>query len=353
MPRAIADFERAVAADPRYALAHAGLASAQLALYESTRSDIEPDAALLARAVGHARHAVALDDSLAEAHATLALVLVSDWKSAEASVAARRAVSIEPANWRHLFRLGHATWGSERLQAASRMLASFPDFGFAHFQTAMVHVARGHLTQAETVLRQGAAVQDRQIGRGGRYPALGLHWLLGLVRLALGDIDEALAEFDREEALAEPHRLYGREYGMSARYGRAMALVAAHRESEAIESFRGALELYPDHAQAHLGIALALERGGSAPAAERSLGHAERALSTLTRTRPLEAGVVRAEWLAARGQLQQAAAALETLVSGAPPGFACWILPVEPLLSEILSSEIFAGVRTRLAARAG
>jgi len=33
---------------------------------------------------------------------------------------------------------------------------------------AMVHVARGHLAEAETILRQGAAVQDRQIGRGGR-----------------------------------------------------------------------------------------------------------------------------------------------------------------------------------------
>jgi DNA-binding winged helix-turn-helix (wHTH) protein len=37
MSQAIVDFERAVATDPRYALAHAGLASAELALYETTR----------------------------------------------------------------------------------------------------------------------------------------------------------------------------------------------------------------------------------------------------------------------------------------------------------------------------
>ena len=37
------------------------------------------------------------------------------------------------------------------------------------------------------MLQHGTAVQDRQIARGERYPALGLHWLLGLVRLAQDD----------------------------------------------------------------------------------------------------------------------------------------------------------------------
>ncbi len=210
--QAIAAFERAVAADPRYALAYTGLASAELAHYETTRSDNEPAHGVLQRAMDHARHAVQLEDTLAEAHATLALVLVSAAQPRDAGAAAHRAVAVEPSNWRHLFRLGHASWGDERLRAARQTLALYPDFAFAHFQTAMVHVARGRVRDAEAVLRQGAAVQDRQIGRGGRYPALGLHWLLGLVRLAQDDIEEAIAEFDREGRLAEPHRLYGREF---------------------------------------------------------------------------------------------------------------------------------------------
>jgi hypothetical protein len=73
------------------------------------------------------------------------------------------------------------------MRAASNMLALYPDFSYAHFQMAMVHVARGHLADAETVLRQGAAVQDRQLGRGGWYPALGLHRMLGLLGLAQHD----------------------------------------------------------------------------------------------------------------------------------------------------------------------
>ena len=112
-----------------------------------------------------------LDDSLDEAHGTLALILVSAKDTVTAIREARRAVALEPGNWRHLFRLGHASWGDERLRAGAATLALYPDFAFAYFQSAMVHAARGHLTEAERVLRHGAAIQDRQIGRGERYPA--------------------------------------------------------------------------------------------------------------------------------------------------------------------------------------
>ena len=351
LPRAIADFERAVSIDPRYALAFAGLASAELALYETTRSDNKPRADLLASAVGHARHAVELDQSLAEAHATLALVLVSTAETVEAATNARRAVSIEPSNWRHLFRLGHATWGEERLRAGASMLAIYPDFAFTYFQMAMVHVARGHLRDAETVLRQGAAVQDRQIGRGGRFPALGLHWLLGLVRLTLEDVDEALVEFDREASLAEPHRLYGREYAMYAQQARGAALLAAKRHKEARDAFQRALDLYPDHAQSHIGLALASGRT-DLPEKSHAFAPAERALDVLISARPLEASLVRASLEAARGSLSEAVSTLDRLLVDAPPGFAGWSLPVEPLLAQLHSQAGFKGVLSRLAARA-
>jgi tetratricopeptide (TPR) repeat protein len=341
-----------VTIDPRYALAHAGLASAELALYETTRSDNEPAGQLLERAVDHARHAVRLDDSLAEAHATLALVLVSAWQTGEAAAAARRAVSIEPSNWRHLFRLGHATWGDQRLRAASNMLALYPDFAFAHFQIGMVHVARGHLTEAETVLRQGAAVQDRQIGRGGRYPALGLHWMLGLVRLALDDVDEALVEFGRESRLAEPHRLYGREYAMNALCGRGAAQLRAKRAEDAVESFRQALDLYPNHAPSHLGLAEALRGTGSVAGAAVASGRAQSSLPVLERTQAIEAARVRAMVLASQGRLAEAVETLAMLVESAPPGFACWTLPVEPFLTQLSGSKGFATVLERLAERA-
>ena len=343
LPGAIADFERAVAIDPRYALAWTGLATAEFASYESTRSENEPAQALLTSAIAHARQAVALDDTLAEAHGSLALILVSAWNTEEAIRAARRAVALEPANWRHLFRLGHATWGEERLRAGAATLALYPDFAFAYFQSAMVHVARGHLIDAERVLRHGAAIQDRQIGRGERYPALGLHWLLGLVRLAQDDIEEAVREFERERELAQPHRLYGREYAMHASLGRGAALLRADRRHDAIASFRDALVLYPDHPLGHLGLALAGDQG---------FDRVEAPLTILDRAKPIEAAVIRAQVLTARKDAPAAADLLAATIAHAPPGFAGWSVPVEPFLPQVTDKDVFRPILSLLADRA-
>ena len=166
-----------------------------------SRARNQPDGALLARAIDHVRRAIELERDLAEAHATLAFLLVSAGRSVEALAAARRAVALEPGYWGNQFRLAHAAWGDERLQALGRAMELYPDFPFAHFEAAMVHIARGMLDRAESTLREGTIVQDRQAHLKQRYPAKGLHWLLGLVRLARGDAAEALLEFDREIAL--------------------------------------------------------------------------------------------------------------------------------------------------------
>jgi tetratricopeptide (TPR) repeat protein len=352
IPHAIANFERAISVDPRYALAYTGLASAQLAAYEETRSENAPAQDLLKTAIGHARRAVTLDDTLAEAHATLAFVLVSAWNTREAVQSARRAVALEPANWRHFFRLGHAAWGDERLQAAANTLALYHDFAFAHFQTAMVHVARGQLREAETVLRQGAAVQDRQIGRGDRYPALGLHWLLGLVRLAQGDEEEALRELDRERQFAEPHRLYGREYQMNCFYGRGACLLRVGRIEDAARCFEQALVLYPDHAQSTLALSVALRAMGSQDVAEATMRKARSILDALATARPIEAAIVHSHVLAVEGRNQEACAVLCRALDDAPPGFAAWNVPIEPFLLQLAGTEAFTAALGRLSERA-
>ena len=343
LPAAIAEFDRAVAIDPRYALAHTGLASAQLAWYESTRSDNHPAMERLADAEVHARRAIELDDRLAEAHGSLAMILVGRWNTAEAIRAARRAVALEPDNWRHLFRLGHASWGDERLRAGAATLALYPDFAFSYFQTAMVHVARGHLAEAERVLQHGTAVQDRQIARGERYPALGLHWLLGLVRLAQDDVEEALAEFDRECELAEPHRLYGREYSMYARLGRGSALVRGLRPAEAAAAFADALSLYPAHPLALIGAAVT---GGG------GFDRVATAIAEMAPAKPVQAGIASGALLAVQGDAEGAAAAFDRVLAEAPPGFAGWQLPVLPLLREVAETAPIRAVLGRLAARA-
>jgi DNA-binding winged helix-turn-helix (wHTH) protein/Flp pilus assembly protein TadD len=343
LPDAIADFERAVAIDPGYALAYTGLASAELASYESTRSGNHPAREQLLRAREHAQRAIALDDRLAEAYGSLAMILVGLWDTADANRAARKAVALEPDNWRHLFRLGHASWGEERLRAGAATLALYPDFAFSYFQIAMVHVARGHLRDAERVLQHGTAVQDRQIARGERYPALGLHWLLGLVRLAQDDCAEAIDEFDRERSLALPHRLYGREYSMHAWLGRGAALIRSGRQTDAAGAFREARNLYPHHPLALVGAAMA---------ADGSFEEAEAAIIDMTPSKPVQAGIASGAWRAVQGDAEGAAAALDGMLAAAPPGFAGWQLPVLPFLRQVAGTPAITAVLARLADRA-
>ena len=343
LPGAIADFDRAIAIDAKYALAYTGLASAELAWYESTRSENHPARDRLLDAERQARRAIALDDRLAEAYGSLAMILVGLWDTAGAIPAARRAVALEPDNWRHLFRLGHATWGDERLRAGAATLALYPDFAFSYFQTAMVHVARGHLAEAERVLQHGTAVQDRQIARGERYPALGLHWLLGLVRLAQDDVDESLEEFARERALALPHRLYGREYAMYSLLGTGSALFRAGRRDEAAGAFGEALALYPQHPLALIGAAIST--GGS-------LAAADTAVADMASDKPIQAGIARAAGRAVQGDADGAAAALDSVLASAPPGFAAWQIPVLPFFREVAETPPIRAVLGRLADRA-
>jgi DNA-binding winged helix-turn-helix (wHTH) protein len=349
---AITDFARAIALDPRHAAAYAALAVAEGAVYEDSRYSPDPDDSALARAIAHARRAIELDESLAEAHATLAMLLVSTWQTPEAVASARRAVALESWQWRHYFRLCYAGWGDVRLEAAARALALYPAFAFAHFQMAMVYVARGQLAQADTVLLHGVAVQDQQIERRQRFPALGLHWLRGLVLLAQQDPAQALAEFDRELTLADVHRLYGREYQMAALLGRASALIRVGRVPEALRACDEALALYPTWPACHLHQVEALTAAGEKTRTEQALAAAESVVTALEKRRPIEGMVARAQLLAARGQPDDGAAVLLRLVREAPPGFAGWAAPVDPLLAPLRAASEMSRVLHLVAERA-
>jgi hypothetical protein len=195
---AVVQFARAVELDPTFAGGYVGLATAKFWKYESTRSGFQPDTGLLAAAVRDARQAVALAPAFAEAHATLSYLLTASGRFDEAHAAARRAVALQPEWWAHHFRLGHATWGASRLRALGQCLELYPEFAFAHYEMAMVHVARQAFDVAGNVLREGMAIQERVGTQERRFPANGLHWMLGAIALRQGDTAVAVAECDRE-----------------------------------------------------------------------------------------------------------------------------------------------------------
>jgi DNA-binding winged helix-turn-helix (wHTH) protein/tetratricopeptide (TPR) repeat protein len=351
VPAAIGGFERAIALDPRYAAAYVGLANARFWQYETSRARNQPDAGLLARAIDDVRRAIELDKGFAEAHATLGFLLVGAGRTREALAVARRAVQIEPQYWAHQFRLGHAAWGEERLRALARARELYPDFPFAHFEAAMVHIARGALDRAEQILREGAVVQDRQAGQRQRYPARGLHWLLGLTRLARGDRAEALAEFDREIA-GGAGQLYAAEFTMNSYDGRGFVFLQNGQPGDAAGMFRRALERYPGHARSRLGLAAALKQMGL-DAAEAEFTRARTAIEELRRGgRGSEATLAEAFEHAVLGRDEDAVASLHRLLDEAEQPFAGWTVPIEPFFAPLADRDGFRDVIRRLADRA-
>ena len=352
VPAAIDDFERAIGLDPRYAAAHVGLANARFWQYQASRPKNQPEASLLARAIDHVRKAIEIERDLAEAHATLSFLLMSAGRAAEALVSARRAVGLEPRYWGNQFRLAHAAWGEERLQALARTIDLYQDFPFVHFEMAMVHIARGHLDRAEPVLREGTVVQDRQADRRQRFPAKGLHWLLGLVRLACGDEVEAQQEFALELASGQS-QLYAREFAMNAHDGAGFASMKSGDHAGAIEQFTKALALFPAHARSLIGLGTARAAGGDAAGAESSFAAAITAIDDLRRGgRNSEAALAEAMLRAVRGDVAAAIASLTTLLERPDLPFSGWTIPIEPLLAPVRQHADYEGVRAKLAERA-
>jgi serine/threonine protein kinase/tetratricopeptide (TPR) repeat protein len=113
MPKAIASLQRAIALDPDYALAHAGLADS----YNWTSIlGVLPAQECRREAGAAARRALELDDSLGEPHAALAFLSAfaeSDWMNGERQL--KRALELNPS-----YALAHE-WYSTLLMGTGRL----------------------------------------------------------------------------------------------------------------------------------------------------------------------------------------------------------------------------------------
>jgi TolB-like protein/Tfp pilus assembly protein PilF len=126
--RAIGYFERAIALDPQYALAYAGLADAY---NQASFFNASPPGDVMPRARAAASRALEIDEHLADAHISLAYVSFTyDWDWAAATKHTERARALNPVTVDnhsfYPFYLTVARRPDEAVRAAERALAKDP-----------------------------------------------------------------------------------------------------------------------------------------------------------------------------------------------------------------------------------
>lgn len=331
-------FEGVIAREPDHAPAHVGLANACVMQFEMTRTDERPDAAALEAAARHSKEACRLATGYAEAWATRGFILDRTGHHVDALAASRRAIMLEPDNWRHHFRLAYVGWGEERLRAARRTLSLLPGFALAHWLIATVHVARHSFDDAERELSLGIAGQPESQPGTSRFSGVALHWLQGLIHLARNETGPALAAFDRELAFEGGGHLYGRECCANTWYAIGSLRFRQGDRSGAVAAFEQACVRVTSHPLARLALAALGQLPPPEPVDGDSL--------------PVDVAIGRAAGLALLGKHQEAAALVDRSLMTASPGSAGWILPVEPLLQASRRAEIWASPLARLRSRA-
>jgi DNA-binding winged helix-turn-helix (wHTH) protein/Tfp pilus assembly protein PilF len=315
--RARRAFEEALRAEPDHPAAHIGMANACVLAFESTRADLTPDLAALAQADRHAREGCRLDPSSGDAWGTLAFVLHRNGDAREATAAARKALRLEPDDWRHYVRLASVSWGEERLRAAHRSLMLCPGLALAHWFAATVFIARQAFDAALEQVRAGSAAQDTQ-HETGRFNAVGLHLLHGLLLASRGAVDEALEQFQREIGAGNEGQIYARECLATTWYAIGALRLRQRRRDDADAAFQESLARAPGHRLAPLGLAAVV------PTPD--------ACATATHVNNIDAAIAMAAVLARAGEHDAAASVCGQALAQADPGPAGWLLPVEPLL---------------------
>jgi TolB-like protein len=189
-------FESSIRLDPNFAQGYAGLANA-LAM-ASFMGQLPP-----AQGYGQARplalRALELDNSLSLAHATLALAeFAHEWNMDSAETEARRALHMNPSEYDARFVLANLLLTARRRPAEALaegrvMLSLDPLTPSARMFVAWLHVWSGGYEEAVRVAQDANEMRTD----------LPMSWnALGMARLGMGQLPEALTAFERAVALA-------------------------------------------------------------------------------------------------------------------------------------------------------
>src|SRR5207248_312139 len=185
--KAIEFFNQAIAKDPSYALAYAGMADSYLLLPNYGGA---PTADVVPPARAAVTKALELDDSLAEAHASLGLLDTLDLRLERAITHFERAVQLKPnyATAHHWLGLGHLSLGhfDQAIVERKRATELDPLSVIINADLAWTYASAHRLDEAEAQARKTLEIDPRFFLA---------HYYLGGVHQAKGQLPEAISEF--------------------------------------------------------------------------------------------------------------------------------------------------------------
>jgi len=188
-------FNQAIAKDPRYALAYAGMADAYALLADF---NVLPAREVMPKLQAAAAKALELDDGLAEAHTSLAWADFHIWDWAGAEREFQRALQLNAS-----YPTAHL-WYGEYLSALGRFDDALPELNRALAENAQspdANLALASRAYYAGQYPQAAEQAQKVLGLDSRFVAA--HDLLGRVYLARGMKADAAAEFRKALDLSE------------------------------------------------------------------------------------------------------------------------------------------------------
>ncbi len=194
-------FERAIEKDPRYALAHAGLAETYVAQGGHNAAAAHE---AYPKAQAAARKALALDDTLAEAHTALAFVQYEygwDWEGAEREF--QRGIELNPglANAHHWY--AHYLMALGRTEEARLPIERALDLDPLSL---IINANAGFRYYCARQYDQALDHYRKTLEMDPSFPVI--HGYMGLAYESKGMYEQAVAEFQTASALATGIREY-------------------------------------------------------------------------------------------------------------------------------------------------
>ena len=210
--KSIEYFGEAIAKDPRYALAYAGLADAYNQLANPIL-EIVPQGAVIPKVQAAATKALELDDTLAEAHISLGRIkFYYDWDWAGAEKSFRRAIELSP-NYpyaHHVYALLLSALGrhTEAIHQSTLAQECDPVAPLVNGVAGLIYCFARQFGTAEEQLRKTLQFEPN---------FMFAHWILGgLCLVPMGRYDEAILQLQKAIALsgnvAHPRGLLGYAY---------------------------------------------------------------------------------------------------------------------------------------------